>query len=145
MSCMHDNTMAEGTQCHCTFMYSISAIVGHFSPDFASLNYSMRRSRISNKNILATCSESRVMGPSGWCTVSVLRPSRRLLCAAGHTASNRGKQKTKTRKKKGKSKKKRWRTMTLSMHLSWPWQCHCQCHCRQSILVSSYYWFCAIG
>ena len=31
--------MAEGAQCHCTFMYAIPAIVGHFSPDFESLNY----------------------------------------------------------------------------------------------------------
>ena len=47
---MHnDNAMAEGAQCHCTFMYAISAIVGHFSPYFESLNYSMRRLRISNK------------------------------------------------------------------------------------------------
>jgi hypothetical protein len=49
---MHDNVVAEEAQCHCTFMYAISAIVGHFSPDFASVNYSMRRLRISNKTYL---------------------------------------------------------------------------------------------
>ena len=47
-----DNAMAEGAQCQCTFVYAISAIIGHFSPDFASINYS-RRLRISNKKMFA--------------------------------------------------------------------------------------------
>ena len=47
-------------------MYAISVIVGHFSPDFASVNYSMRILRISNKNICETWVEIRVMGRSGW-------------------------------------------------------------------------------
>ena len=43
--------MTEGAPCHCTFMYGISVIVGHFSLYFASVNnyyYSLRRLRISN-------------------------------------------------------------------------------------------------
>ena len=66
---MHtDNAMAEGAQCHCTFMYAISAIVGYFSPDFASLYYSMRRLRIlSNKTYLRN-----LVGNLGYGTIVVV-------------------------------------------------------------------------
>ena len=58
--------MTEGAQCHCTLMTPISVIVGHLSPDFESLHYSMRRLRISNKtNIRVTWSERSVMGYHG--------------------------------------------------------------------------------
>ena len=36
-------------------MTAISAIVGHFSPDFASLNYSMRRLQISKRYFWYGC------------------------------------------------------------------------------------------
>ena len=49
--------MAEGAQCHCTFIAAISAIVTIWAQIFASLNYSMRRLRISNKNILVEWAE----------------------------------------------------------------------------------------
>ena len=58
--------MAEGAQCHCTFIAAIFAIIGHLSSEFGSVNYSMRRLRISNKNILVHCAETAVMSPSGW-------------------------------------------------------------------------------
>ena len=79
MTCIHDNdiVMAEGAQCHCTFMTAISAIVGNFSPDFASLNYSMRRLRISNKNILVECAERSGYGPEWLMWAKCVKPCRR--------------------------------------------------------------------
>ena len=71
--------MAEVAQCHCTFMYGISAIVGHSSPDFEGVNYSMRRLQnlISNKNILRNLVGNMGYGPewliyARWCHSSLI-------------------------------------------------------------------------
>ena len=59
--------MAEGAQCHCTFIAAISAIVDNLSPDFSSLNYSMRRLRIFNKKYSPNLSGNCGYGPE-WLT-----------------------------------------------------------------------------
>ena len=62
----HDNAMAEGAQCHFTFIAAISAIVGHFSPVLITIT---RREDYEYPitNIRGTWSETRVMGRNGCC------------------------------------------------------------------------------
>ena len=68
--------MAEVAQCHCTFMYAISAIDGHLSPDFGVLISITRWENYEYplKNNRGTWSENSVMGPSGWFEPHPLAP-----------------------------------------------------------------------
>ena len=70
--------MTEGAQCHCTLMTPIYVIVGHSSPDFEGVNYSMRRLQISNKNKSRRLSGNPGYGPEwlilplgrSWCIMN---------------------------------------------------------------------------
>ena len=65
---MYDNdiVMAEGAQCHCTCVPLISEVMGHLSPDFASVHYSTSGLWYATKSIQLFGAIYAVMLPRAW-------------------------------------------------------------------------------